>query len=149
MTPCRFYESSLSNSSLLFRHLTWVILKTGCFDKFGDFSWKCLWWLAFLIRLQSKGSFYFSAVLKKFIFRYIWENPLVIIIIETFVPCLYEPIFLSGKLFVKNVDPQMEELKVLVNVAKDRVSTILQGLFRLLKRFIWLYWFSSILLHWC
>ena len=90
-------------------------------------------------KITVEGIFLLFRSFKEIYFSVYLRKPSSDIIIETFVPCLYEPIFLSGKLFVKNVDPQMEEMKVLVNVAKDRVSTILQGLFRLLKRFIWLY----------
>ena len=59
----------------------------------------------------------------------------MIVIIETLFLVFINQFFLLGKLFVKNVDPQMEEMKVLVNVAKERVSAIRQGLFRVLKGF--------------
>ena len=58
----------------------------------------------------------------------------MIIIIETLFLVFINQ-FLLGKLFVKNVDPQMEEMKVLVNVAKERVSAIRKGLFSVLKGF--------------
>ena len=59
----------------------------------------------------------------------------MIVIIETLFLVFINQFFLLGKLFVKNVDPQMEEMKVLVNVAKERVSAIRKGLFRVLKGF--------------